>query len=142
MIATIFDKYREQILYLFFGVLTTAVNFIIFAALYNLLSINYMVSNVIAWIFSVLFAFMTNRQYVFSAGHADSRHIAKELLSFSLSRVFTLLVETMVLYLGASVLLINTNIIKITANIIVIVLNYILSKYLVFKGNSNGRSQL
>ncbi len=130
-------KHKEQILYLIFGVLTTIVNFIVFAVLFNLLSVNYMVSNVVAWVFSVLFAFVTNRNYVFSAGPSDANHIAKELISFSLSRIFTLLVESLMLWTGTSLLSINANITKIIASVVVVILNYILSKYLVFKGNKD-----
>ena len=81
MISKIFNK--EVILYIIFGILTTIVNYLVYILMRNFLDI--LSSNLIAWFISVLFAYVTNRRYVFCA----SNNIKKEILSFYISREFT-----------------------------------------------------
>ena len=131
MISKIFNK--EVILYIIFGILTTIVNYVVYILMRNFLDI--LSSNLIAWFISVLFAYVTNRRYVFNA----SNNIKKEILSFYSSRVFTLIIESILMLIIWQLLLssfISEKIFKIIANIIVIILNYILSKFLVFKKGS------
>ena len=60
-------KYKEIIMYLIFGTLTTAVNIVVYYLFSNIIHINYLFSNAVAWFLSVLFAYVTNRKYVFDS---------------------------------------------------------------------------
>ncbi|MDD8049600.1 MAG: GtrA family protein [Thomasclavelia sp.] len=123
----ILNKYQEIISYLFFGVLTTLVSIISFYV-FNLV-FNWMISNVISWVFAVTFAYYTNKLYVFkSKTHNDY----KEIFSFFCSRLFSLLVDMVVMIILIDLVKINPNIAKIFDQFIIVVINYILSKCLVF----------
>ena len=79
-------KYKEIIMYLVFGVLTTVVNIVVYFLSAELLHINYLISNALAWFLSVLFAYITNRKYVFDS---KNNQIIKEAISFFGSRLAT-----------------------------------------------------
>ena len=70
----LFLKYKEVIMYLVFGVLTTVVNIVVYYVVADCLKINYLIANIAAWFLSVLFAYVTNRKYVFES---KSDHILK-----------------------------------------------------------------
>ncbi len=140
-ITILFNKYREVIMYLVFGVLTTIVSLGIYYLLtYKIMSnspildadnpIQLQIANIISWIVSVLFAYVTNRKYVFSSKNSD---IFKEMGSFIGSRIITLLMDMLIMFIGVTLLKENDKIIKIISQIIVIVGNYIFSKIFVFK---------
>ena len=124
-------KYREILLYLVFGVLTTVINIISFFLLSDILKINWMISNVAAWIISVLFAYFTNKKYVFES---KNKNVIKEFTSFIVCRVLSLGIDMAVMKLLIDVLSINKLFSKIVSNVIVIIANYIFSKFLIFKG--------
>ena len=86
-------------------------------------------SNIIAWILSVLFAYVTNRRFVFSS----KGDIKKELLSFFSVRLLSLVIDTIIVYIGIDVLIFDPLVVKIASNIVVVIANYIFSKFLVFK---------
>lgn len=120
-------RFKEQLLYLFFGVLTTIVNLAVFwLALRALPPLG---ANVIAWIAGVLFAYVTNRTWVF---HSSNEGIGREFLSFCGGRVVTLLMEELVLWAGISLLHVNPMVVKIIAQVLVVVGNYVVSKWFVF----------
>ena len=125
-------KYKDIILYLIFGVLTTLVNWLVYFPLANLLKVNYIAADVIAWVAAVAFAFVTNRTYVF---HSERRGtaIAGEAAMFAAARVFSLLCEIAVMALGIDLLGFNENLVKIAAAVLVVILNYVFSKLIVFK---------
>lgn len=122
---------REVLLYLIFGVLTTVVNLLVFKLC--LPYMNYLIANVIAWFISVLFAFITNRNLVFQSSAIHWKEKIKELFSFFSSRIFTLILESVILFIFIQCLKFPDNWVKLSAQIIVIVANYILSKLVVFK---------
>lgn len=124
------QKYREVIMYLIFGVLTTLVNIVSFFLLSDILKINWMPSNIAAWIISVLFAYFTNKKYVFDS---KNKKIIKEFISFVLFRVLSLAIDMVTMYLLIDILTVDTLISKIIANIIVVIANYIFSKFIIFK---------
>lgn len=121
---------RELILYVIFGVLTTVVNFIVYLFFARLLGVNYIISNILAWFFSVLFAYVTNRIWVFESKNIN---IFKEVALFFGGRIFSGVVDTGLLYLFVDVLSIGDFISKIIIQFIVVVLNYVFSKLIVFK---------
>lgn len=123
-------KYKEILLYLIFGGLTTLVNILVYALCTKILSINWAVSNVIAWILSVLFAYVTNRKYVFES---KSENIFKEMSSFFGFRLLSFVLDMGFMYLFVDMIQMNDMIAKVIVQVIVIVLNYIFSKLFIFK---------
>ena len=121
---------RELFLYVVFGTFTFFVNLITYFLFESVLGINYLVSNVLAWFFSVLFAYVTNRIWVFESKSPD---ILKEMALFFGGRIFSGVVDTALMYLFIDVLVIGDVISKIVVQVIVIVLNYVFSKLIVFK---------
>ena len=121
---------KEIILYGIFGVLTTVVNIVTFYVLYDIGHLYLILANVIAWFVSVLFAYITNRKYVFKTKNDD---ISKEIALFFGARIFSLVVDTVIIYIGIDIMHLDALFIKILSNIVVIVLNYIFSKFIIFK---------
>ena len=129
-IKDLYHKNKELILYLIFGFLTTVVSYAVFFILYTLFNINELISNFFSWVSGVVFAFSTNRKYVFE--NEDS-HIFSSFIKFASGRVFTLLFDEAMIYVFVSLLKYNVFIIKIISSIFVVILNYIISKFFVFK---------
>ena len=121
---------KELILYVVFGAFTFFVNLISYFFFANLLGINYLISNAISWFLSVLFAYVTNRTWVFES---KSPNILKEMSLFFGGRIFSGIVDMLLMYTFIDLLVFNSTISKIVVQIIVIVLNYIFSKLIVFK---------
>lgn len=121
---------RELILYVIFGVLTTVVNFVVYFFFARLLGVNYIVSNILAWFFSVLFAYVTNRIWVFESKNTN---ILTEISLFFGGRIFSGVVDTGLLYLFVDILSLNDFISKLIIQVIVVILNYVFSKLIVFK---------
>ncbi len=121
---------RELILYVVFGAFTFFVNLISYFFFADLLGINYLVSNAIAWFLSVLFAYITNRIWVFES---KSPNILKEMSLFFGGRIFSGVVDMLLMYTFIDLLVFDSSISKIIVQIIVIILNYIFSKLIVFK---------
>lgn len=121
---------RELVLYVVFGAFTFFVNIAVYFLFEDVLGVNYLISNIVAWFFSVLFAYITNRIWVFESKSPD---ILKEMALFFGGRIFSGVVDTALMYLFIDVMVIGDTISKIVVQIIVIVLNYIFSKLIVFK---------
>ena len=131
-IKEIFLKYKSIILYILFGILTTLVNIFVYFACYCL-KFSTAESTLTAWILSVLFAYITNRKYVFGSKLSGIKKVFKEVSNFFLSRLSTGLLDLAVMLLFVDILNFNGMLIKVISNIVVIILNYVLSKFLVFK---------
>lgn len=123
-------KYKEAILYIIFGVLTTAVNWVVYFPLTKLTSIHYQAANVISWIAAVVFAYFTNREFVFLS---KNKNKIAEFIKFTSGRVFSLLAEMAVLFLLIEIIDFHEDMSKIFGQVIVVILNYIISKVFVFK---------
>lgn len=135
MIKKLFLKHRELIMYLIFGFLTTVISvgvywFCVFTFLDATNAFELQVANVISWILSVLFAYVTNRKFVFES---KNDKIVKEVLSFYSSRVLTLLIDMLLMFVFVSVLKYNDTVVKLFVQVVIVILNYVLSKLLVFK---------
>ncbi len=128
-----FQKYKEIILYLVFGVLLTLINIGTHAFCTRVLGINYFNSNIIAWLVAVIFAYITNKFYVFESKSIEYKYVIKELLSFMSCRVLSGVIELILMFVMLNLLLINDFIVKIITNIVVVILNFIFSKLIVFK---------
>ena len=131
-LKTLYEKYRETVIYLVFGVLTTVVNYAIYIPLYNFVHLPASVCNGVAWVAAVTFAYVTNKLFVFESKSWNSG-VLGELLRFVGSRVTSGVIETVSLLVTVDILGWNGNIMKLFLAVIVIVLNYILSKFFVFK---------
>lgn len=136
-IIKLFNKNKEIILYLIFGVLTTLVSLVVYYGLvYTVLNPNnalqLQIANIISWICSVIFAYITNRLFVFES---KNKNKVKEATSFVTSRIVTLVMDMLIMLLGVTLLHLNDKIMKLLSQVIVIVGNYILSKLFVFKKN-------
>ena len=127
------EKYRDVLSYLFFGVLTTVVNYLIYLPCYNLLGWSAGVSNVLAWIVAVAFAFSTNKPFVFKSRDWSMDVVWPELIKFVGCRIGSGVLETATLFICVDWLDWNGNIWKLITAVLVIILNYIGSKFLVFK---------
>ena len=120
---------KELFLYVVFGTLTTIVNIVVYFAL-EYIGVNYIISNIIAWFLSVLFAYVTNRIWVFESKSPD---ILKEMVLFFSGRIFSGVLDTALLYLFVDILTLGNTFSKIAVEIIITILNYLLSKLIVFK---------
>lgn len=134
----LYKKYEEVIIYLIVGTLTTILNLAtyylcVFTFLNPENKIELQIANIIAWLVGVIFAYITNRKYVFKSNDSE---VKKEAIKFLGARIVTLLLDMFFMFLTVSFLRFNDKIMKLISNILVIVLNYIFSKLLVFKKNS------
>ena len=125
-------KYRMQIMYLVFGVLTTLVNIVVYSsARWIDLTIN--ISYVLAWLLSVFFAYLTNRKWVFDSQTTGFGNIILEVIKFFLARLATGVLGYLILLFGVHIIHQNDMIWNIIQNIFVIVSNYVLSKLVIFR---------
>ena len=127
-----YNKIKEILWYGFFGVLTTLVNIISFYLL-DKTGMNVYINNFIAWFLSVLFAFITNKLFVFNSKSLDKKVIIKEVVSFFFFRILSLGIDMAGMYICISMININKMIAKVLMNIVVIIANYIFSKIFIFK---------
>ena len=127
------EKYWDILAYLFFGVLTTAVNYLVYLPCFNLLEMSATVSNVIAWVVAVAFAYLTNKPWVFKSHDWSRQTVIPELTKFVGCRVGSGALETGIIFLTVDMLGFNGNVMKLVTSVLVVVLNYIGSKLLVFK---------
>ena len=132
-IRKIIEKYWDDLSYLFFGVLTTVVNYLVYLPCYNLLNLSASVSNAIAWVVAVAFAYLTNKPWVFKSYDWSRQTVIPELTKFVGCRVGSGVLETGIIFLTVDLLGWNGNIMKLVTSVLVVILNYIGSKLLVFR---------
>ena len=128
-------KYKEIILYLIFGVLTTLVSLVSYYLLTATIldpdnALYLQIANILSWICAVAFAYFTNRKYVFES---KNKNKTKEALKFVSSRIITLLLDMLIMGVFVSIIGVDDKIMKIISQIVIIVLNYVFSKIFVFK---------
>ena len=131
-IEMLLKKYRSQLIYLGFGVLTTVVNYLIYFPCDRLLHTAWL-SNSIAWVFAVLFAYVTNKPFVFESHDWSMKTVAPEFIKFVGTRVASLGVENLILLVTVDLLGWNRIGWKLFASVLVVILNYVGSKLLVFR---------
>lgn len=125
---------RQTVLsYLFFGVCTTLINIAAYWVCAHIVRLGVMPSTVIAWIAAVLFAYLTNRKWVFHSQAVTADEIFKEMVSFFTCRLATGVVDWACMFLFVDILGWNDVLIKAGANVLVIVLNYVASKLVIFR---------
>ena len=134
-ILQLYKKNKEIINYLIVGFLTTIVSLgVYYISVFTFLnpehSVQLQIANILSWIAGVVFAYFTNRKFVFESKNENK---IKEATKFVSSRVTTLLLDMFIMWLGVTILHFNDKLIKIISQVLVIVGNYILSKLFVFK---------
>ncbi len=129
---------REGIAYLIFGVLTTVVDYVISNGLYYGFGYGVVSSQTVAWVAAVLFAFVTNKWWVFQSHTLNPAEVWKELTAFTMCRVATVLFSLAASYVLVDLMGVEFFIGKVLISVVVVILNYVLSKLLIFTGK-NGR---
>ena len=152
----LWEKYKESIIYIFFGILATLVNMISYHVFFNNMQLSNVVSTILAWLFAFLFAFFTNKFFVFKSKAYALKAWAYEFGTFFLCRAFTGVLDVVVMFLGVDLwgkalsegiflyavigkwigqtpFALNSLVVKFGSNFIVMVLNYIASKLIIFK---------
>lgn len=117
---------KEVIRYLIFGVLTTIISLVTFYISIEFLNFSTILSNIVSWILSVLFAYITNKKYVFESDESS------RILPFFYSRGGTLIFEVLTMYILVDLFLFKATVIKLILQIVVVILNYMISKLYVF----------
>jgi putative flippase GtrA len=125
-------KYKELIMYGIFGVGATLINIVTFHLFYNVIHASLLVSNIVAWVFAFIFAFVTNKLFVFESKSWEGQKARKEFFDFLLTRLATLVVDTVLIWLFIDVLKWDSIVSKIIDNVVVIVINYVASKFWIF----------
>lgn len=126
-------KYSEVIAYLFFGALTTLINLVTFWFLSTVFNLETVIATVIAWIIAVVFAFITNKIWVFKSKSKNTRETTREAAMFTIARLVTLGVEVFLMWLMVDNLKQDKLLWKLLCNVVTIVLNFVFSKLIVFK---------
>lgn len=125
-------KYRELIMYAIFGILTTAVDFGSYFVMTRYLSLNEHFSNILAQALAIVFAFFTNKKYVFKDDSRGKKAYAEKFIKFVSLRLLTMLLNSVIFSLVIETAVVNDILVKVLVAIIIVILNYIFSK-LVFK---------
>lgn len=137
MLKGFYLKYKEWILYIFFGGLTTLVNWGAYWVLADFLSVPYLWATAIAQLAAILFAYLTNRKWVFESKVTGFRGIALEMAKFFGCRGASFFLDLGCMYAGVELLHWNDKLMKLLSNVIVILVNYVLSKIFVFRGSQH-----
>ncbi len=155
MIKKLFEKYKEVISYVFFGVLATVVNLVSFKIFNAVLGAHlYLLTNVISWLITVIFAYFTNKLWVFESKSWKAEVVIKELIGFFGARIFSLVFEEAGLWLMIDIMhmgkiswdifsfnLDGNMIAKIIMQVVVVILNYVFSKLVIFKHKNDSDKQ-
>lgn len=132
-LRALIEKHYDILAYLVFGVLTTVVNYVVYLPCYNILGLSAAVSNVVAWVAAVAFAYLTNKPFVFRSHDWSAKTVVPELSKFVGSRIASGALETAIIFVTVDCLLWNGNIMKLVTSVLVVMINYIASKLLVFR---------
>lgn len=127
---------RDVILYIIFGILTTLVNFVTFYILNSLMKVNANISNLVAIPLAILFAYFTNRKWVFHTQAKGFKENFNEFCKFIAGRAVTMIIE----FFGCMLLFmipIPEIISKLIVSVIIVILNFFISKFFAFKQKDN-----
>lgn len=125
-------KYREVILYLIFGGLTTLINIISYTVCAHVFYMDTVEGTSVAWLLSVIFAYATNKIFVFQSRTSTFAMLTKECISFMGCRLATGVMDVVIMYLSVDILHFNDVFMKIVSNVFVVILNYVFSKLFIF----------
>ena len=128
-----YRKYEEGINYLIFGFLAFVLNYVLYYVFSGVLDVHHLVSTVLSWALTVVFAYWTNRTFVFKSKNKDAKSLWEEFISFIGARVATELLELGLMFFMVDCARLNEYISKFVCQVLVIVANYFLSKLWIFK---------
>ncbi len=132
-IKALLEQYKEIVLYLFFGGLTTLVNIVSYFVCTDIFNIYYLAATAISWALSVAFAYVTNRTWVFASKKHGLEAILREIVMFVSCRLLSGAMDMAIMFIGVSIIGIPDSITKFLTQILVVVLNYIFSKVFIFR---------
>ena len=133
------DNYAEYILYIVFGILTTTINFITYFIFTKVIGFSTVTSNLIATAISIIFAYITNKLFVFNSKRNNLGDLITELIKFVNARIFTGLLDTLFVFIGVDCIRVNDFVVKTISCIIVVILNYIISKVIIFNKQEDSK---
>ena len=128
-----YRKYEEGINYLIFGFLAFVLNYVLYFLFASALQMHYMAATALSWVLTVVFAYWTNRTFVFKSKNKDAQSLGKEFVSFIGARVATEILELALMFIMVDCASLNEYLSKLVCQVIVIVANYFLSKLWIFK---------
>ena len=126
------EKYKDIYPNAIFGILTTIINIVVYLFFAHILKKEVMLSTLAAWFLSVLFAYVTNRKWVFHSGVLTFSNIIREAVAFFICRLATGIADILIMFIFVNIFHFNDLFIKIISNIAVIILNYVASKWIIF----------
>ena len=129
----LYKQHEEGLSYLIFGFLTFVLNYVLYFLFESLLGIDYMISTALSWVLTVIFAYWTNRTFVFKSKNTGIFNLLKEFAAFIGARVATEVIELLFMYLTVDLVGMNSYAAKLIGQMLVIVSNYFLSKLWIFK---------
>jgi len=135
----IFKRHREVISYIFFGGLTTLVNFVVYFIASWGLGLLAWLSTTVSWVVAVAFAFITNKIFVFRSKEKTAKGVFKESVLFIGTRLFVLMASAAAMFVFVDTLELNEPLIFTIVQIAIIIFNYVAGKLLVFKGNQTDK---
>lgn len=133
----LYKKHEEGINYLIFGFLAFVLNYVLYFVFADAVSMHYMAATVLSWVLTVVFAYWTNRTFVFKSQNKETASVLVEFVSFIGARVATELLEIVLMYVMVDMCSINDKIAKLVCQVLVILANYVLSKIWIFKDTSS-----
>lgn len=133
IIIELMKKYKAFIAYAVFGVFTTIVNIVAYNLCYYHAGMSNTLSNVIAWVLAVTFAYLTNKVWVFDSKSWAWKVLKREVPAFVSCRLATGVMDLVIMYMSVDVMHWNAMLMKIISNVLVIILNYVFSKFVIFK---------
>ena len=128
-----YGKYKSVLMYLFFGVCTTGMNVVSYWLFYTFLSFSNVVSTILSWVISVLFAYITNKLWVFESRSFDKQVLLQEIPTFFGARLLSGVIDLGIMFVFVDILFFPAMIVKIISNVFVVIFNYIASKLVIFK---------
>ena len=132
-ISNLIKKHKSFIAYGVFGVLTTIVNIATYNYCYNCVGMSNTLSNILAWILAVTFAYLTNKVWVFGSKSWKWSVLRREVPAFISCRLVTGIMDIVIMYICVDILHWPAVIMKVLSNVLVIILNYVFSKLIIFK---------
>ena len=139
LLKSLILKYKELILYVFFGGLTTLVNWAGYWLLADVFHVPYLWATAIAQVLSILFAYVTNRIWVFESKAKGFSAVFWEMVRFFGCRAASFVLDLLCMRIGVGGLHINDMVMKLLSNVIVVIVNYVFSKLIVFRKPKQGR---
>ena len=131
-LKALFIKYYDVIAYLFFGVVTTIVNIVVYAICAHVFGIETVISTAIGQVVSIIVAYLTNRKWVFKSQAHTAKAITREIVSFASARAATFILDMLIMFIFVDKMHLPDIPVKIASNIVVIILNYVASKLFIF----------